>query len=221
MKPFQTAVLTCVLVATSAVAPVDAAVVADEPVFIDMRDRRDRMVEAILEVNEESANIVMNLMLFSGDLSPTDIDIWLVTDSAKYALDVDDIGVVSLGAHAERLRELKGFEISPTSDDVRFGAKAVPRLPLTRDVNPERVMTSVDEINTLIKRAAGVLSLFAPKVKGVRVQVPKNTVAELVTHGGKALTIHANDDGWIEIPMDAAVQRIDLSTDPIRFDFYE
>ncbi len=188
--------------------------------FIDMSERKDRLVRTLAADDDASSRIHVDLLLFSNDVAPENVSVWLVTDSGRTRLPVNADGVIDVSEHEASLADMTGFEVDPHEEGFGFGARMTPRLPLTPAVDPTLVRDSVDELNALIKREAGMLSLLAPRMKGIRARLAPGEFVALSTASGQETTVQADDEGWVEVAWKLkSLSSIEFSTVPLRYDF--
>jgi hypothetical protein len=205
----------CLALTASVCVPPDAAAE-----FIDMSERKERLVRTLAADDDANSRVNVDLLLFSNDVASEDVNVWLVTDSGRTRLPVDAEGVIDVSEHEATLADMTGFEVDPYEEGFGFGARMTPRLPLTPAVDPTLVRDSVDELNALIKREAGMLSLLAPRMKGIRARLGPGESVALATGSGQAKTLPADEEGWVEVTWKLkSLERIEFSSAPLRYDF--
>lgn len=194
---------------------------ADTQGFIDMQDRRERMLEVFAR-GDASEHVRVELVLQTPSLAPDTVRVALVTPDGRFPLSVDASGTVLFGGHRDELARLQGFDVSPFEEDMGFGARLVPRLPLQRELAAADLRASVEAINAVIREEAGLMRFLAPKIEGVQVRLASPEGFATVTSGaGGQRRIEGDGSGVLRIPVADLAGPVRLSDEPLRFDFYD
>lgn len=192
------------------------------PHYVDMVDGKTRMVRTLAADDAVDSRIRIDLMLYTNDVPPDTVDVWMVTPSGKIRLPVDSSGVIGLGAHEARLRDMTGFELDPYQEGFGFGARMMPDLPFASSIDPAEVREAVAAFGAIIKKEAGVLRFLAPRIKGIKARLEPGASATLTTTTGRTETIRADGDGWAEITWRLkSLARIEFSSTPTEYDFVD
>ena len=117
--------------------------------------------------------------------SQQEFRMWVESEAGRQMIERGPDGTVEL-AEVEQFLPANPMVMTDLPDDGGGSVSMTvsPRLDLEEQVTVSDVCTAMEQANDAIGKKAGLMAMMAPKMKGVRFELPANSSASLMTEDG-------------------------------------
>lgn len=144
--------------------------------------------------NSDRSHLEMDYVVSADDPALNDFGLWIEPDGKRIDLPRDELGRIDVSEIAPYLDADPMVMTTLPKGGGAINAEPTPKLDLSGPVPVADINTSIEQVNLVIRKKAGPLSMVAPKMKGVIFFVSSETTGVVQKTDGSEQVLAVEND---------------------------